>query len=117
MKIIPGIKVINPWDFKQTKAATIAIAEYEGPVYLRFGRPVVPIFTDPDQKFEIGKAWLVNAGKDVSIIATGNLVWEAIQAGEKQAELGIVARNLMLGIASGRVRVWQYVKNTVVVVY
>lgn len=91
MKMIPGMTVINPCDYNQTKAATIAIAEYEGPVYLRFGRPVVPIFTDPDQKFEIGKAWMVNEGKDVSIIATGHLVWEAIQAGEKLAELGIDA--------------------------
>ena len=91
MKMVPGMTVINPCDYNQTKAATIAIAEYEGPVYLRFGRPVVPIFTDPDQKFEIGKAWMVNEGKDVSIIATGHLVWEAIQAGEKLAELGIDA--------------------------
>ena len=91
MKMIPGMTVINPCDYNQTKAATIAIAEYEGPVYLRFGRPVVPIFTDPNQKFEIGKAWMVNEGKDVSIIATGHLVWEAIQAGEKLAELGIDA--------------------------
>src|SRR5690554_809316 len=91
MKMLPGMTVINPCDYNQTKAATIAIAEYEGPVYLRFGRPVVPIFTDPDQKFEIGKAWMVNEGKDVSIIATGHLVWEAIQAGEKLAELGIDA--------------------------
>lgn len=91
MKMIPGMTVINPCDYNQTKAATIAIAEYEGPVYLRFGRPVVPIFTDPDQKFEIGKAWMVNEGKDVSIIATGHLVWEAIQAGERLAELGIDA--------------------------
>ncbi|TCK79520.1 transketolase family protein, partial [Albibacterium bauzanense] len=91
MKMIPGMTVINPCDYNQTKAATIAIAEYEGPVYLRFGRPVVPIFTDPDQKFEIGKAWMVNEGKDVSIIATGHLVWEAIQAGEKLAELGVDA--------------------------
>ena len=91
MKMVPGMTVINPCDYNQTKAATIAIAEYEGPVYLRFGRPVVPIFTDPDQKFEIGKAWMVNEGKDVTIIATGHLVWEAIQAGEKLAELGIDA--------------------------
>lgn len=91
MKMLPGMTVINPCDYNQTKAATIAIAEHEGPVYLRFGRPVVPIFTDPDQKFEIGKAWMVNEGKDVTIIATGHLVWEAIQAGEKLAELGIDA--------------------------
>lgn len=91
MKMLPGMTVINPCDYNQTKAATIAIAEHEGPVYLRFGRPVMPIFTDPDQKFEIGKAWMVNEGKDVTIIATGHLVWEAIQAGEKLAELGISA--------------------------
>ncbi|WP_257670547.1 transketolase family protein [Parapedobacter tibetensis] len=91
MKMLPGMTVINPCDYNQTKAATIAIADYEGPVYLRFGRPVVPIFTDPNQKFEIGKAWMVNEGKDVSIFATGHLVWEAIQAGEQLAELGIDA--------------------------
>lgn len=91
MKMLPGMTVINPCDFNQTKAATIAAAEYEGPVYLRFGRPVVPVFTDPDQKFEIGKAWLMNEGTDVTIIATGHLVWEAIQACEQLEELGIHA--------------------------
>jgi len=91
MKMLPGMTVINPCDFNQTKAATIAIAEYEGPVYLRFGRPVVPIFTDADQPFEIGKAWMVNEGADVSIFATGHLVWEAILAGEQLAEMGIDA--------------------------
>ncbi|HEY1005801.1 MAG TPA: transketolase family protein [Sphingobacteriaceae bacterium] len=91
MKMLPGMTVINPCDYNQTKAATIAIADHEGPVYLRFGRPTVPVFTDPDQKFEIGKAWMVNEGKDVTIIATGHLVWEAIQAGEKLAEMGIDA--------------------------
>ncbi|PRY49467.1 transketolase [Arcticibacter pallidicorallinus] len=91
MKMLPGMTVINPCDYNQTKAATEAIAEFEGPVYLRFGRPVIPVFTDPDQKFEIGKAWMVNEGKDVSIFATGHLVWEAILAGEKLAELGIDA--------------------------
>jgi transketolase len=91
MKMLPGMTVINPCDYNQTKAATIAIADHEGPVYLRFGRPVMPIFTDPDQKFEIGKAWMVNEGTDVTIIATGHLVWEAIQAGEKLAEMGINA--------------------------
>jgi transketolase len=91
MKMLPGMTVINPCDYNQTKAATIAIAEYAGPVYLRFGRPVVPIFTDADQKFEIGKAWMVNEGKDVSIFATGHLVWEAILAGEQLAEMGIDA--------------------------
>ena len=91
MKMLPGMTVINPCDYNQTKAATIAIAAYEGPVYLRFGRPVVPIFTAPDQEFIIGKAWTVNEGKDVSIFATGHLVWEAILAGEILAEKGIDA--------------------------
>ncbi|WP_028526280.1 transketolase family protein [Runella limosa] len=91
MKMLPGMTVINPCDYNQTKAATIAIAEYDGPVYLRFGRPVIPVFTDPDQKFEIGKAWMVNEGTDVSIFATGHLVWEAIQAGEMLEAEGINA--------------------------
>ncbi|GAB3257336.1 transketolase C-terminal domain-containing protein [Larkinella harenae] len=91
MKMLPNMTVINPCDFNQTKAATIAIAEYEGPVYLRFGRPVVPIFTPADQKFEIGKALVLNEGPDVSIFATGHLVWEAIKAGEMLAEQGIEA--------------------------
>jgi len=89
MKMLPGMVVINPCDYNQTKAATIAIADHHGPVYLRFGRPTVPVFTDPDQKFEIGKAWMVNEGTDVSIFATGHLVWKAIEAGEKLAEEGI----------------------------
>jgi transketolase len=67
----------------------MAIADYHGPVYLRFGRPTVPVFTDPDQKFEIGKAWMVNEGTDVSIFATGHMVWKAIEAGEILAEAGI----------------------------
>jgi len=91
MKMLPGMCVINPCDFNQTKAATIAIAEYEGPVYLRFGRPKVPNFTAPDQKFEIGKALHLNEGTDVSIFATGHLVWHAIEAGEILAEKGITA--------------------------
>lgn len=91
MKMLPGMTVINPCDYNQTKAATIAIAEFEGPVYLRFGRPVVPVFTAEDQKFEIGKAVVLNEGTDVSIFATGHLVWEAIKAGEKLAEMGINA--------------------------
>jgi len=91
MRMLPGMTVINPCDYNQTKAATKAIADYEGPVYLRFGRPVVPIFTDADQKFEIGKAWMVNEGKDVSIFATGHLVWEAILAGEMLEKEGIDA--------------------------
>ena len=91
MRSMPEMTVINPCDYNQTKAATIAIADYEGPVYLRFGRPVMPVFTDADQKFEIGKAWMVNEGADVSIFATGHLVWEAILAGEMLAEEGIDA--------------------------
>lgn len=91
MKMLPGMTVINPCDYNQTKAATLAIAEHEGPVYLRFGRPVIPVFTPADQKFEIGKAWMVNEGTDITIIATGHLVWEAILAGEKLAEEGINA--------------------------
>ena len=89
MKMLPGMVVINPCDYNQTKAATMAIADYHGPVYLRFGRPTVPVFTDPDQKFEIGKAWMVNEGTDVSIFATGHMVWKAIEAGELLAEAGI----------------------------
>jgi len=91
MKMLPGMTVINPCDYNQTKAATIAIADYQGPVYLRFGRPVMPVFTDLDQKFEVGKAWMVNEGKDVTIVATGHLVWEAIKAGEQLEAMGIDA--------------------------
>jgi transketolase len=91
MKMLPGMTVINPCDYNQTKAATIAIAEHHGPVYLRFGRPVMPIFTDADQQFEIGKAWMVNEGADVTIFATGHLVWEAILAGEELEKEGIDA--------------------------
>jgi transketolase len=91
MKMLPGMVVINPCDYNQTKAATIAIADYEGPVYLRFGRPVVPVFTPEDQKFEIGKALHLIEGSDVSIFATGHLVWEAIQAAEILKEKGISA--------------------------
>src|SRR4028118_2235084 len=91
MRMLPGMTVINPCDYNQTKAATIAIADYEGPVYLRFGRPVMPIFTADDQNFEIGKAWTVNEGKDVSIFATGHLVWESILAGELLEKEGIDA--------------------------
>jgi transketolase len=91
MKMLPNMVVINTCDFNQTKAATIAIADYTGPVYLRFGRPKVPNFTDKDQKFEIGKAVMLNEGKDVTIIATGHLVWNAIEAGVILAEKGIDA--------------------------
>lgn len=91
MKMLPGMTVINPCDFNQTKAATIALANHQGPAYLRFGRPVVPNFTPADQEFVIGKAILLNEGTDVTIIATGHLVWEAIQAGEELEKLGISA--------------------------
>jgi len=91
MKMLPGMVVINPCDYNQTKAATLAIADYEGPVYLRFGRPAVPNFTPDNQKFEIGKALVLNEGQDVSIVATGHLVWEAIQAAEQLEEDGIHA--------------------------
>lgn len=83
MKMLPHMTVINPCDYNQTKAATMAVAEYEGPVYLRFGRPKVPNFTPADQKFEIGKAVMLNEGMDVSIIATGHLVWKALEAAEE----------------------------------
>ena len=91
MRMLPGMVVINPCDFNQTKAATIAIAKYHGPVYLRFGRPTVPNFTPADQNFEIGKAVMLNKGTDVTIIATGHLVWKAIEAGEQLAAKGISA--------------------------
>jgi len=91
MRMLPGMVVINPCDYNQTKAATIAIANYEGPVYLRFGRPTVPNFTAPDQVFEIGKAVMLNEGKDVTIIATGHLVWQAIEAAEELEKQGISA--------------------------
>lgn len=91
MKMLPGMTVINPCDYNQTKAATIAIAAYKGPVYLRFGRPSVPVFTPPDQKFEIGKGLLLSEGKNVSIIATGHLVWKALQAAETMEHEGISA--------------------------
>ncbi len=91
MKMLPNMTVINPCDYNQTKAATIAIADHHGPVYLRFGRPAVPVFTPTDQKFEIGKAVMLNEGKDVSIFATGHLVWKAILAGKLLADMGIDA--------------------------
>ncbi|MBK6836363.1 MAG: transketolase family protein [Bacteroidetes bacterium] len=91
MKMLPGMTVINPCDYNQTKAATIAIAEHHGPVYLRFGRPTVPNFTPADQKFEIGKALHLIEGADVSIFATGHLVWKAIEAAELLAAKGINA--------------------------
>jgi transketolase len=91
MRMLPGMVVINPCDFNQTKAATLAIAEYEGPVYLRFGRPVVPIFIPEDMPFEIGKAIVLSEGTDVSIFATGHLVWEALEAAKALEAEGISA--------------------------
>lgn len=91
MKMLPGMTVINTCDYNQTKAATIAIADHHGPVYLRFGRPSVPNFTPENQNFEIGKAIQLQEGKDVTIIATGHLVWEALQAAETLYEQGISA--------------------------
>ena len=89
MKMLPGFTVINPCDYNQTKAATIAIAEHHGPVYLRFGRPKWPVFTPANQKFEIGKALLLSEGTDVSIFATGHLVWTAVEAAKSLATQGI----------------------------
>ena len=89
--MLPGMVVINPCDYNQTKAATIAIADYKGPVYLRFGRPSVPIFTPEDQTFEIGKAIQLQEGTNVTIIATGHLVWEALEAAKALNEKGISA--------------------------
>ena len=91
MKMLPGMTVINPCDFNQTKAATIAIADHHGPVYLRFGRPSVANFTPADQKFEIGKALHLLSGTDVTIVATGHLVWEALEAAKVLNEKGISA--------------------------
>lgn len=91
MKMLPGMTVINTCDYNQTKAATKAIADYNGPVYLRFGRPKVANFTPEDQTFEIGKAIQLQEGTDVTIVATGHLVWEALQAAETLNEQGITA--------------------------
>jgi transketolase len=91
MKMLPGMTVIVPCDYNQTKAATIAIADYDGPVYLRFGRPVWPIFTNPEEPFVIGKAQHFSRGKDISIFACGHLVWKAIEAGKILKEKGIEA--------------------------
>lgn len=91
MKMLPGMTVINTCDYNQTKAATIAIADHKGPVYLRFGRPKVANFTEDDQTFEIGKAVKLQEGTDVTIIATGHLVWEALIAAENLHQQGISA--------------------------
>lgn len=89
MKMLPGMTVINPCDYNQTKAATLAIAKHVGPVYLRFGRPKVPIFIPEDQPFEIGKALPLTEGKDVSIFATGHLVWKSLEAAKQLESEGI----------------------------
>ncbi|RAR70199.1 transketolase [Flavobacterium aciduliphilum] len=91
MKMLPGMTVINTCDYNQTKAATIALAEHHGPAYLRFGRPVVPNFTPADEPFIIGKAIMLHEGTDVTIIATGHLVWEALIAAETLEAKGISA--------------------------
>tara|TARA_B110000305_G_scaffold242201_1_gene321122 strand:+ start:15312 stop:16289 length:978 start_codon:yes stop_codon:yes gene_type:complete len=91
MKMLPNMTVIVPCDFNQTKQATIAIADLEGPVYLRFGRPSVPIFVKPDADFQIGKADTIIEGTDVTIIACGHLVWKSIEAAEELAKKGISA--------------------------
>lgn len=91
MRALPGMVVINPCDYNQTKAATIAAAEYVGPVYLRFGRPSVPNFTPENQTFEIGKAILFEEGNDVTLFATGHLVWAALEAAEKLEAQGVSA--------------------------
>lgn len=96
MKMLPGMTVIVPCDYNQTKAATIAIASYEGPVYLRFGRPKVPNFTPEDRPFVIGKADLLCEGKDVSIFANGHMVWEAVKALELLKQQGIDAELINL---------------------
>jgi transketolase len=91
MKMLPGMTVINTCDFNQTKAATLAIAKYDGPVYLRFGRPKVPNFTPENGTFEIGKAVKLTEGNDITIVATGHLVWEALEATKSLNEVGISA--------------------------
>ena len=91
MKMLPGMTVINTCDYNQTKAATLAIADHVGPVYLRFGRPKVPVFTDINQKFEIGKGIKLIEGNDVTIVATGHLVWESIEAAKILNQSGISA--------------------------
>lgn len=94
MRALPGMTVIVPCDYNQTKNATIAAAKYNGPVYLRFGRPAVPNFTGADEPFEIGRTYNMNEGKDVTIIACGHLVWEALSAAEMLEAEGISAEVL-----------------------
>ena len=94
MRALPGMVVLVPCDYNQTVQATLAAARYEGPVYLRFGRPSVPNFTNPDEPFEIGKIYNLNPGTDVTLVATGHLVWEALQAAEQLEAEGISAEVL-----------------------
>jgi transketolase len=96
MKMLPGMTVINPCDFNQTKQATFAVADHDGPVYLRFGRPKVPNFMPADSTFEIGKAITLQEGKDVSIFATGHLVWHALEAAKSLHENGVHAEVINL---------------------
>ncbi len=88
MKMLPGMTVIVPCDFNQTKAATIAVADYQGPVYLRFGRPKWPNFTPEDQKFEVGKAQILHEGTDITLFACGHMVWLSVEAGKILEERG-----------------------------
>jgi len=88
---LPNMLVVSPCDYNQTRAATLAIAHHEGPVYLRFGRPAWPVFTDSDAPFEIGKAQLMSPGDSVSVFATGHMVWKALEAGMALAENGVQA--------------------------
>ena len=94
MRVLPNMTVLVPCDFNQTVQATLAAAAYEGPVYLRFGRPSVPNFTDPEEPFVIGKIYVLNEGKDVSMVTNGHLVWEALQAAEALEAEGISAEVL-----------------------
>lgn len=89
MRALPGMTVLVPCDYNQTKQATLAAAEFDGPVYLRFGRPSVPNFTDPDEPFEIGKTYNMNPGTDVTLVTCGHLVWEALKAAEMLEQEGI----------------------------
>jgi transketolase len=91
MKMLPNMVVVHPCDFNQTRAATLAVASHMGPVYLRFGRPKVPNFTDPSEDFVIGRAQMLIPGEDVSIFATGHMVWHALEASKKLSENGIHA--------------------------
>lgn len=91
MKMLPNMVVLNPCDHTQAKQATIAAARYNGPVYIRYGRPKVPVFLTEDTPFEIGKALLLNEGKDVTLVATGHLVWQALQAASELEKEGISA--------------------------